>query len=276
MTRIDALKERYPTLTSQKDKAEAEADIWNAVPTHERSSGGIGGHLSKVLGTSVYEISLRHSVWRAGSAADPVWERLDGEMTLSTARTVLKKARARARTEGTLRNAILREMEDYDRSDGNKLGSGKTSRRAYQERDGESRKFWSSLRTTVTDWFKSTLREDVPKTETDRLVKEFLVDVDIVFRDHQLRLGRTAAQQEEKKKVGRKAVLSACQTLGVDPPGVGKRPDMIQAKKKMRSLGREYHPDRNPGDPNVSNLFHEVMEAWETIQAYDGNLAERN
>ena len=266
--RIEEMMEEHPSLTSQKRKAEVEAEIWNAVPAHERSDGGIGRHLAKELDVSIYEVTLRHSIWRVGTAADPIWEKLSGRMTLGQARTVLQRAKKRARREGTLRSAIVEEVKDFERSNGNKLGSGKTSRRSFQEKDGESRKFWSSLRSSVGEWFRGALGE-APEPVRKRLLKDFMVDMDILFRDHQLRLGRAVATQEEKRRVGRKAVLGACQTLGIDPPGVGKRANMAQAKKKMKSLGREYHPDRNPGDPNVSNLFHEVMEAWKTIQAYD-------
>jgi curved DNA-binding protein CbpA len=40
------------------------------------------------------------------------------------------------------------------------------------------------------------------------------------------------------------------------------------AKRAYRRLSMQYHPDRNPGNPEASEKYLEVQAAWRTLESY--------
>lgn len=50
------------------------------------------------------------------------------------------------------------------------------------------------------------------------------------------------------------AILGVERSVGAD-----------ELKKAFRALAMQYHPDRNPEDPDAERRFREVMEAWEVL-----------
>ena len=47
--------------------------------------------------------------------------------------------------------------------------------------------------------------------------------------------------------------------------GIKRSASQEEIKKKYRELTRKYHPDKNQGDPNASQKFTEVAEAYEIL-----------
>ena len=57
--------------------------------------------------------------------------------------------------------------------------------------------------------------------------------------------------------------------------GVGKRRLAEEIKKAYRKLAREYHPDRNPDDPQAEERFKEVQGAYDTLSDPEKRKAVR-
>src|SRR3954463_4126778 len=47
--------------------------------------------------------------------------------------------------------------------------------------------------------------------------------------------------------------------------GVDKKAGQEEIKKAYRKLARQYHPDRNPGDPKAEERFKEISEAHDVL-----------
>ncbi len=47
--------------------------------------------------------------------------------------------------------------------------------------------------------------------------------------------------------------------------GVGRKASQDEIKKAYRKLARQYHPDRNPGDPKAEERFKEIQQAYDTL-----------
>lgn len=50
-----------------------------------------------------------------------------------------------------------------------------------------------------------------------------------------------------------------------DVLGVSRDATLDEVKKAYRKLALEFHPDRNPGDPEAEHKFREIAEAYETL-----------
>jgi molecular chaperone DnaJ len=51
-----------------------------------------------------------------------------------------------------------------------------------------------------------------------------------------------------------------------DVLGVGKKATDEEIKRAYRKLARDYHPDRNPGDPKAEERFKEIGAAYDTLK----------
>ena len=51
--------------------------------------------------------------------------------------------------------------------------------------------------------------------------------------------------------------------------GISRQADDEEIKERYRSLARELHPDRNPGDAETARRFQEVAAAYESIRSAD-------
>ncbi len=51
--------------------------------------------------------------------------------------------------------------------------------------------------------------------------------------------------------------------------GVSKNADEKEIKRAFRKLAQQYHPDKNPGDPQAETKFKEINEAYEVLSDPD-------
>ncbi|MGB9625489.1 MAG: DnaJ domain-containing protein, partial [Phycisphaerae bacterium] len=47
--------------------------------------------------------------------------------------------------------------------------------------------------------------------------------------------------------------------------GVSRNASEQEIKRAYRKLAKQYHPDRNPGDPKATEKFKEVQQAYEVL-----------
>ena len=47
--------------------------------------------------------------------------------------------------------------------------------------------------------------------------------------------------------------------------GVGEQADESEIKKAFRKLAKKYHPDTNPGNQEVAEIFQKINEAYSVI-----------
>ena len=47
--------------------------------------------------------------------------------------------------------------------------------------------------------------------------------------------------------------------------GVGEQADESEIKKAFRKLAKKYHPDTNPGNQEVAEIFQEINEAYSVL-----------
>jgi hypothetical protein len=102
-------------MTTMKEQAQAEAEIWSQVPWESRTkSHGMSKYFQDTFGDSSRAVGARFQLLRAGDVTDPLWRRLDADMTIATAIRIFRKAVVRGRSGEDLGEAILREIEAYD------------------------------------------------------------------------------------------------------------------------------------------------------------------
>lgn len=306
MSTLDDLEAKYMEATTEKEKAILEAQIWALVPQEVRAGlASVGGDDSKVVerkGLIGYfnakfsigqgQLRYRQYLQRHGNAADPLWERIESGLTLSSAMNIMQKAAKDVGDGAVLEEAVRKRLEEYD-STGyeTKTAGGKTVRRRSPSRlpeaEGgwappdeeapEGRAFWAFLRKQIAGFIGSKLPDgDMRVRET--LLRNFEVDLNVLIADFQRDLHRAPKGSlfNAEKAPSRKAVIRACTTLGVIQPRPGQPVDIVKARSQYRAHCRAYHPDIPGGTEETRDLFQAAQSAWKTIQAYNESLKEEH
>ena len=76
----------------------------------------------------------------------------------------------------------------------------------------------------------------------------------------------TEKQQEQRARPeGEAPEIKALEVLGLYPPT-----DLGEIKKRYKELAKQYHPDRNPDNPDAEDLLKEINMAYTVLKvAYD-------
>jgi hypothetical protein len=279
MSAIDGLLDKLRSVSSERERAALEAQIWGQTPKAERPKGGIGHYFHDHYKSSVYSVANRHILYNAGPAIDPIWERIDKNMPLNTAVTIFRRAKLYVQNTGvSLSEAISRKLREYDSIGHVTVVQGKVIRRRNPTRvsshDGDFKKsdeykvFWNNLRKSFYDFLNHRLSGCDP-LEVERIQKIFEVDLDMTVSNLQNLVSR-AKGQKLIPKISRGKLIEACYTLGMDPPRVGKNVDIKKISKQWRIHARQYHPDVNP---NASAQFEAAKIAYELLKEYHENFA---
>lgn len=295
MSRLEERVGSYLELTgamTEKERAEAESEIWALVSSEERSGTHRAPWLARRLGGPAHVYASRCALILAGEATRVLWERVEGDMTLRTAQDILCAARKSPGSDGrALGGAVARELARYDalpyvRS----VGAGKVSRqrsplraarKSWAGKSGggdavgmaETRAFWTDIRTRVVEHVKGRIvQEEHGVGAVYEIVRDLERDLLVLSDEYQGKIERARKWVESARAepaVGRRAVIDACATLAMDPPEPGMPVDLKVARRHQRRQARLYHPDAHGGSEATRASYQRVMQAWETLERYN-------
>lgn len=292
----------------QRDRAQVEGEIWALVPASDRKVGGKAkgkSHwLAAALGASSAEYEHRANLLSWGPVVDVFWERLETDMTLSTAIDLLRTAK---KLPGEIGEAVQKAVRDYDAlPNATKLPDGKVirkhglaslpdrrervDRRATErerererEREGtrtrvngsaETETVWNQIRGALGSYIAARLVGLDPRV-AEEIYRDFERDLNLVVDDYQRKIDRTRSAGEKGNRITRRMVVSACSDLALDPPRPGVSVDLGAARRQQRKLAKLYHPDSNLGDETTRALYERVIQAYQRLDAYNEGLAGR-
>jgi hypothetical protein len=284
---------------SHRIRAELEVKLWALIPRAERDGhpGGKALALSKVLGTTPFEIGIRSLLLNAGYAAVPLWSALDKGMPLATARRIFNEARAGLGKESRPSpEAVLEALAQYERASEVRIPvTTKDGRTMYRRYGGGRRKgskntkprkakkpkrnlLWPRVREMLITWLETEL-PDIEEFERERLLGRFAAEFSLLVDS----LGAQVRAAKKSGPIGlvttavpRRAVEQACIVLSMDAPPRNKPLDLTKAKRQMRNLARLYHPDANGGREDMRENYEEVVTAFKLVEQYNEQLEKEH
>ena len=307
MSELESLAQQYKRkgITS-KERAALEQKMWELrTPELVHSRRELHKRemfLHSLVGGSLRDFALRGRIYNLGDAMDPIWERVDQDLSLTGANELVAMARKRVKipTQEALSETIKQVLKEYDaRPIKRVLGNGKIAKleRPSRLRSPEelrkkairpkvrkkdeaetSRAFWSQLRELVAGYIHPKL-SNAPPVVAERMLKEFEVDLKVLLESFSVRLSK--ASKEERlgvvEDISRKRVMEACRVLTMDPPKPGKPVDLKVAFKLRGRLGQHYHADKHQNaSPEVqrsmADMYQSVMEAYPVLEQYNNSL----
>jgi hypothetical protein len=288
VSELDQLKASWNLAGGQKKKAEIE-EMMRAAMGYRSPGGQVRDRAADFLGAPRADVIKRQCLFRAGAAAEPIWEALDGGMLLATALRIYREARGkdfRPPTLGAVRDALevnfaQKTIECSSKSGKKFFRSPRKPKSAIKARVSKaSIRDRTRIRSAIAMWMDRELK-DVEPIERERLKGEFAAEaaamVDI--------WGKRIARAAQRGLIGlgvaaafashaRRKAIAASKVLSMDPPAVGKPVDIARAKRQVRALARLYHPDAVGSDEKV-DLFNEVMGALRALEEYNEQFEKK-
>lgn len=263
-----------------------EERIWTSLPPEQRRHVDRSRWLSDALDSSINQMQNRSSL-RNKKDVDPFWERVNsGGMTVGTALRLYKDAlQIHVDRKILLSHAIARTLEEYDELPHVSTRHGRPVRQSSSVRlpreskkqkkktdKNSARDKWDKLRESVATLIRDKLPENLEPDIESALWKEIELDIKIVLKDLQFKITRLHNKkknnQQTAKTASRRQLVAACRVLAMDPPRTSKPVDLSKAKRQMRLLAKQYHPDARDGDDSLVAQYDAVIDAYRTIQWY--------
>lgn len=134
---------------------------------------------------------------------------------------------------------------------------------------------WSRIREAVNAVSVSMVKDLDPDVAA-RLLTEVDVEMRRVVTWLKSRVYLSSKSASEKQLISRprKEIVTWCHTLNIDPPRVGKPVDHDVLRRQFRILSLAYHPDRNPGRPEMEEKQRAVNSAYDGLIAYNEWIKE--
>ncbi len=269
---LDEVEQQLKSSTlTQKERAVLEQQLWEGVkvPGTDR-----GASLRDLLGVGQNALDARFQLLRLGDAADPLWQRVEKDMTLETALHLLRSAKS----SGATLEEVISAYDEAAKKPGavRSIGEGKTVVVGFKfVRPSEpttkkgARAFNSSVRALVTAYLNSEL-EDQPEAVRESLADDLFFGLRVLLDDLNAAVAKKRKESKDEKEVLQhptlRQVKEACNVLGVPVNRTGQF-DMAEAKRKYRKMAATFHPDRNT-NPDVVKQYHAVNEAWNLLKEY--------
>lgn len=307
MSRLNEHIEKYkilttpPSMLTHRERAELETEIWSLVPAAERrvdgASQGRGVWLARAIGGTRLDYDIRCNLMTWGDVVDVLWERVEADMTLSTAIDILRSAKKRP---GEMAEAVLGALAEYDaRPNTTKLPDGKVirkkaltslpdrrgggsgvgrDRRAEKERrrasSGAGETIWARVRGELGGHIAERLGDLDPRIG-EEIYRDFERDLNLLLGEYQDKINRIRTRAGAEIKVSRRLVIDACAVLALDPPSPGKAADLGAARKQRGRLAKVYHPDANGGDESMRPQYERVIQAYERLDDYNAAIGRK-
>ena len=295
---VQEYRDKHSTMT-EKEKAVMEQRIWELRP-----GGGLDRSewLMKIIGESIvgtYVLDSRHYLEKYRAAADPFWTRIEEDLTLRTGMNLMRHAVHMARNRGiSLEQAVNETLADYDALPlQTALGNGKFIRKkAFTTRtpaanppvniappipppppvsitpsepppaisEEPDAKFWHGISTRIAEYINAEY-DGIDEIQRSSLRREFETELKVTVERARKKIGKY--RDQSRKRIAFTEVIAASEVLLMDPPKRGHLPDMTTAKRRMRTLAKEYHPDTVGNDSKKDDL-QRVIDAYETLVSY--------
>jgi hypothetical protein len=288
MTLLEELEAKYTSEMTERERAELEAQIWSLIPASVRTAArkhGMVAYMNEKFGTDLKDVRCRQRLLRFGPAADPLWDRLTGDMPTYTVISIAAEANQMSRDRGiSLNDAVILCIAKYDKMGHGAKYGGKVVRRRHPGKMEDApllgdvptdlpsgRGFWTQIRKLIFAYVKERLPA-TDETQRDILVRNFEADIKRACTDFQQALYSAPKTGLASSLVSRKRLIQACRNLGVDPPRPGQKADPDLVRKKYRVAMRTYHPDVHGGSEVTRPQYEAVEEAYKIVKKYNEDL----
>lgn len=280
---------------SEKEKAQAEKEVWDATDHIVRHSYQRREYLAAFLSGTQAKVQVREALLNAGSAVDILWERIHaGKMLPTTAHSLLRRAKGRVELhKETLVEGLAFVLMDHDSlpiahtSDGREFRRRNPSslrrppakgERPAKKKGGsdDSKLIFGQIRGMVAAYCAARM-EGLDPIVSERIMQSVSKDLNAVLVEFAGRVYRAAQQEKQEIKlmveIGRREIIEACRVLRMDPPRAGTPVNMSLAKRQKRILARLFHPDANDGSNSFTEQYDEVVKAYEMIESYNQKIS---
>jgi len=311
--RLRALQEQHAAAQTDRERATIESNVLMEI---RRIHNGLlpdspRAMIARALDVSPYVIEHRRALLIVGDLADPLWELVDGDLTLGAAVDLVRRAKHVRIPPETTAHALRRAIAEYyalpiTRS----LPNGKVTRhastaeqrigrppgrrstpkpeaqrpqprRAPEQRTAPSVSaddFWKHLRSMCSEYARSRL-PDHSDEQIDADLRILETDLKVVFEQFGDRVRNKLRDTPLTVVVARRQLTEACRVLLLDPPRDMQKPPPVffeKAKRQFKVLAREYHPDTSTGGEATRPQFESVMNAWNVLQQFQHQLQASN
>jgi hypothetical protein len=270
---------KYRFAKTDREKADIELQIWNAIPRHERTGVGMAKQLRPLLNIPLYQISNRYQISLAGKDFEFLWDKIESGMTLGTATRIINEARNAAKKHDLkIKDVIPKIVEAYDSIGyGTTLKSGKVIRkRTFQNLIFEPPN--ADMLSVLTDQIYEIVLNGCRVYEYDKykILQELKIDLEILVKEYKRKINKLDRKNAiDQESLMMDDVVNACEILGIDIPQIGESVNSNEVKSKVRSKAKIYHPDVHGGSESTRHKYEEVMWSYKVLQEYNENFANQ-
>ncbi len=306
---VQLYRETQDTL-SEWEKAELENQIWEARfdregPGLSRISERREWFRNKFGGNcNIYE--KRSALFRSREWTQPIWDKINGGMPLTTAYPLYKRAKELSKVSGDSEQKSLEIILKNPRAglppipppSGVQVITAppviapkeepipvihhKKEKINPKEEPSEtpqisnSKEYFRRMKDLTDSFVKSSL-VDIEPYLADQLSQEFTGWVREAYDDLRRKVSKhrqeASRTDNPRKRVSRAVFKRACEVLAFQAV-FGKSLDLRAAKRRMITRARDLHPDRRDGSTETVAEYRAVVEAYQVLEQYTDEMTQ--